>query len=101
MTDDEVSFGQRVQEASIAAKPRPKLRVQAAATTKQAPTPTIPSATPTFMADQSDSDEEMRDDDGEYTEEHQLTRIRRGRQVDTPLLIAEAFSDRIYLEPSG
>lgn len=68
LTDDELTSGQRVSETATP-KSRPKPRNHA-------------SATPTFVANHSDSDEEMRDDDGEYTEEHQLTRIRRGRQVN-------------------
>lgn len=88
LTDDELTSGQRVSETATP-KSRPKPRIHATATAKQPTTPTVPSATPTFVANHSDSDEEMRDDDGEYTEEHQLTRIRRGRQVNIRSSIAK------------
>lgn len=63
-------------------KPRQKPRpTHAPSVSQQITTPVVPTATPTFAMDDSDSDVGMKDDDGEYTGEHQLTRLRRGKQL--------------------
>lgn len=82
LTDDDLTFAPRGVQAPQPQKSRIKKRVShAATTTKQEPSPVVPIATPTFAINESDSDGDGKDDDGEYTGEHQLTRIRRGRQV--------------------
>jgi hypothetical protein len=84
LTDDELTFTPRATEAAPATKPRAKTRTShASSVVKQAPSPVVPTPAPTFAVHDSDSDVGARDDDGEYTGERQLTRLRRGRQVST------------------
>jgi hypothetical protein len=76
------------------AKQRQKSRSTHSATVLQVTTPAVPNAPPTF-ANESDSDVGMKDDDGEYTGEHQLTRLRRGKQVSPTLHDREAYVELI------
>ncbi|KAG8817294.1 hypothetical protein FRC17_011294, partial [Serendipita sp. 399] len=91
LTDDELSTTQKPVEAKQVSKSRTKPKLhQVVPPSKQASSPVVPLATPTFAMDDSDSDANMKDDDGEYTGERQLTRIRRGKQTQR----AESSSDR-------
>ncbi|KAG8785843.1 hypothetical protein FRC15_000606 [Serendipita sp. 397] len=81
VTDDELSTIPKPVEAKQVSKSRTKPKLsQVVPSNKQATSPAVPLATPTFAMDDSDSDANMKDDDGEYTGERQLTRIRRGKQ---------------------
>ncbi|KAG8817744.1 hypothetical protein FRC18_000370 [Serendipita sp. 400] len=81
LTDDELSTIPKPVEAKQVSKSRTKPKLsQVVPSNKQATSPAVPLATPTFAMDDSDSDANMKDDDGEYTGERQLTRIRRGKQ---------------------
>lgn len=95
LTDDELSFGPR-QEAAQLPKQRQRSRPTHAATaSQQITTPVVPNAPPTFAMDESDSDVGMKDDDGEYTGEHQLTRLRRGKQVSRLRVIETLITNLI------
>lgn len=82
MTDDELTVSPQATEVTPVPKPRAKTRAShPTPIVKQAPSPVVLTAPPTFAVHESDSDGGGKDDDGEYTGERQLTRLRRGRQV--------------------
>jgi hypothetical protein len=90
LTDDELSFVPKTVEQPEVPKPRTKHRPsQSSASVKQKITPIVPNAAPTFALEESDSDAGMKDDDGEYTGERQLTRIRRGKQVGVRTVVSK------------
>jgi hypothetical protein len=91
LTDEELSFAPRLVEPVQPAKQRQKHRPTVS---QQVTTPVVPNAPPTF-ADESDSDAGIKDDDEEYTGEHQLTRLRRGKQVNAILHIEKLMPNSI------
>ena len=81
LTDDELLMAPTPVRARQLSKPRTKTRSSISiAPVQSSQSPAVPSAPPTFAVD-SDSDVGMKDDDGEYTGERPLTRLRRGKQV--------------------
>lgn len=89
LTDDELLMAPKPVEVKQLSRPRTKTRSSISVAPVPSSQTPMPSAPPTFAVD-SDSDVGMKDDDGEYTGERQLTRLRRGKQVKR----AESDSDR-------